>query len=103
MINCNSDSLSESGGKSCGLQFLVSKASSVSYLGVVLFSAGLDKRSELLEWSWERTSSLGNSSGGSNLLVSCLIEINSNSTLPVLSQVNTSEHIVVLDHCLLIY
>ena len=58
MINCNSDGLSESSGESCGLQFLVSKASSVSYLGTVLFGTSVNKRSELLERSWERTSSL---------------------------------------------
>ena len=98
MINCNSNGLGEFGRDGCSLELLMGESSSVSNLGIVLSGASLDERSQLLQWSWENRGCFLGSSSSSDFLVSNLVKIDPDSSLPVLSQVRTSEHVVVLDH-----
>lgn len=79
------------------LEFLESKASTSTSTAVVLDGRALDNRSETVDWTRRNRSSLYETSGSTSGLATWLIEVNSDSSLPILVEVRIGDDVVVFD------
>lgn len=79
------------------LQFKKCETSTSSCSSVVLNCRTLNDRSEVIDWSRSNFSGLCKTSLSSSVLSSWLIEVNSNSSLPVLVKVVVRYCVIVLD------
>jgi hypothetical protein len=98
MVNTDSDGSSESGGKLGGANLSESETSADSLLASVLAGHSVDDGSQLTERSRRDFSGLGSSGLLSKCLVCHLVKVAADSALPVLSQMSTVDHVVVLGH-----
>ena len=97
-INSNTNSFGESGRDASSLEFLLSETTSISDLAKILAGGAVHHGSELLEGTRESSSGLGSAHLSSSLLVGRLVEVSSDSSLPMLAEVNVGDHVVVFDH-----
>lgn len=98
MVNADTDGSSESGGKLGGANLSESETSADSLLASVLAGHSVDNGSQLTERSRRDFSGLSSSGLLSKCLVCHLVKVAADSSLPVLSQMSTVDHVVVLGH-----
>jgi len=100
VVNADSDSSSEGGAKSSGLELEKREATAVSNFACVPAGLGGNDGSQLLDGSWEHLSGLVLSASvptelGSWLIVMSVVLL----SRPVLAKMYVWDDVVVLDHC----
>lgn len=98
VVNSNTNSSSESGRELGSADLSESEASAESLLTGVLAGHRVDNGSQLTKRTRGNLGRLGSSSLRSELLVSRLVEVASDSALPVLSEMSTVDHVIVFYH-----
>jgi len=99
VVDSDSDSAGEAGAQTSGLEFDESEATAVSDLAGVPASARGNDRSEFLDGSGEHFAAFLLSALHSSQLLRWLVEVDSDSSLPVLAKMYVWDDVVVLDHC----
>lgn len=99
VVNGDTDSSGEFLAKLGTSKLGESEATAISDLTGVSASARGDNRSQLLKGSGEHFSALAVSTLHSSKLLGWLVEVNSDSGLPVLAEMYVWDDVVVLDHC----
>ena len=99
VVDSNSNGAGEAGTEASSLELSEGEAPAVSDLAGVPARAGRDDRSELLDGAGEHFAAFLLSALQSSELFSWLVEVDSDSSLPVLAQVYVWDDVVVLDHC----
>ena len=98
VVDGDADGLGEGWADSGLLEFLEGESLSGSWLSGVSGGAGSDDGSELVKRSWEGGGGLGSSGLESGQFAAWLVEEGLHPLLPVLSEMNVGEDIVVLNH-----
>lgn len=83
-----------------GLQFRDGETSTSSDLSVVFDSWASDDRSQQVDWLWSNLGGLGGSGRSSGGLLTGLVQVDSDSFLPVLSEVVLKNWEVLVDSCM---
>ena len=99
MINSNTNSAAEGGAELGGLDLGESETTAVSDLTSVPSGARRDNRSELLDGPGEHLAALLLSALHSSQLLGGLVEMNSDTRLPVFAEMYVWDDVVVLYHC----
>ena len=99
VVNSNTNGSGVSWGQASSLDLSQGETSTSSNLSVVLDGWGSDNRSEGIQWSWSNGSSLRSSSLTTGSLLTGLVKMNSNTLLPVLSEVVLQKWEVLGDSC----
>ena len=99
VVDSDSHGAGEGGRETSSLQLDEGEPTAISDLAGVATRAGRDNRSELLDGSGELFAALSCSLLEPNQLLGGLIEVNSDSCLPVLAEMYVWDDVVVLDHC----
>ena len=99
MVDGDANGTAESGAELSGLDLGKSEATAVSDLTSVPTCAGGDDRSQLLDGPREHFAAFLLSALHSSQLLRWLVEVNSDTRLPVFAEMYVWDDVVVLDHC----
>ena len=99
MINGDTYSSCEGRSKTSALDLSKTKSTAITNFARIFTSCLGDNRAETFSWSGEDASSLGNSILVSLDLLSWLVEMGLSSALPVFTEMDVDDHVVMLDHC----
>jgi len=98
VINRDSYGSSEVNAQSSSFNLLESESSSISNSVIIPNSCASNNRSKAIERSWSNGSSSYSSGLKSSAFPSCLIEPNSHICLPMFSEMDIRDDVVVLNH-----
>ena len=99
LIDGDSDSAGEGGRETSLLEFTEGEAAAIPDLSSISARARGNDGSQLLDGSGEHSFALCSSLIESDSLLAWLVEVNSDSGLPVLAEMYVWDDVVVLDHC----
>jgi len=99
VVDRDANSAGEGGAESSGLELSKGEATAVSDLTSIPARAGGDHGSQLLDGSGEHFAAFLLSALQSSQLLRWLVEVDSDTRLPVLAEMYVWDDVVVLDHC----
>ena len=99
VVNGDADGAGKGGAETGSLELTKSEATAVPDLAGVLACARGHNRAQLLNGSGVHSFSLGLSLLKSDSLLAWLVEVDSDSELPVLAEMYVGDDVIVLDHC----
>jgi len=99
VVDSNANGAAEGGAELSGLDLGESEATAISDLTGVPARAGRNDGSELLDGPGEHFASFLLSALHSSQLLRWLVEVDSDTRLPVLAEMYVWDDVVVLDHC----
>ena len=99
VVHSDANGASESGAQTGSLDLGKRESAAVPDLASVAAGRGRHDGAQLLEGSGEQFLALGNSLLTADVLLGGLVEVHSDSGLPVLAEMYVWDDVVVLDHC----